>query len=158
VPSRVPSRAPVIPSVRPSDISSVRASVLFRGVARFARRCSLSEPRFKLFWQTVAVAASMLLFSLVRPSANQLAPVDAMQSAGLSSGTIPLHRPVSPGTRSQPTGLSKPSRAELDRSDYPIAKDFTNHLAVHGRDIATVQKSDLTRNQREGLTRRVIID
>lgn len=158
MPSRVPSRAPIIASVKPSDTSSVKASVLFRGVARFARRCRLSEPRFKLFWQTVAVAASMLLFSLVRPSPNQLAPTDAMQSTSLSSGAIALHGPVAPGTPSQQTGLSKPSRAELDPSDYPIAKDFTNHLAVHGRDVATVQKSDLTRNQREGLTRRVIID
>ena len=158
MPSRVPSRAPTIASVKASDIGPVQASVPLRIVARFGRRWRLSEPPFRLFWQTVAVAASMLLFSLVRPSPNQQASADAVQLTGLSSGTIPLHRPVAAGTRSQPTGPSKPLRAALDRSDYPIAKDFTNHLAVHGRDIATVQKSDLTRNEREGPVRRVIID
>lgn len=158
MPSRVPSGAPKIPSAKRAVTSSVQASALSRGVARFVRQYRPSEPRFKLFWQTVAVAASMLLFSLVRPSSNQLATAEAMQSTGSSSGVIALRGPSSSETPPQQTELLKPSKAELHASDYPVAKDFTNHLAAHRHNTATVQKSGLTRNQPEVLTRRVIIN
>jgi hypothetical protein len=146
---------PVVASAQPPQPSSTkpsgRSTVLVGVASRLARRNRLNEPRYKLLWQTVAVAASMLMFAWLRPPANQLSAGDTMQSIAFGSSAVP--RTVSAGARSP-----KVSNPGLRRSDYFVAKDFTNRVNVHAGSVATMQKSELTPNGQEGVSRRVIVD
>jgi len=58
----------------------------------------------------------------------------------LNIGSKELDRTVS-ATRSQQVGVSKTAEAQVHRSDYFVAKDFTNHSNLHAQSIATVPKS-----------------
>ena len=139
---------PSLPSGGQSGISLARPSALFVGVAsRFGGRSRLNRPRYILLWQTVAIVASMLIFASLRPSTTQVTAGDTTRSTMLDSSPKGLRRTVS-GTRSK-TEVSKAAEARLRQSDYFVAKDFTNHFNLHAHtSIATMQKSELTRNAR----------
>jgi hypothetical protein len=158
MPSGDSTLPPAIASGKPSGSTPAPPSALLVGVAsRLARRNRLDEPRYKLLWQTVAVAASMLMFAWLRPPANQMSAGDTMQSIAFGSSAVP--RTVSAGTRSPKTRVSNPGKVELRRSDYFVAKDFTNRVNVHAGSVATMQKSELTRTGRGGVTnKRVVVN
>lgn len=145
----MPSGDSTFPSVVASGEHSgsrpARPSALLVGlVSRFGRRSRLNEPRYKLLWQTVAIVASMLIFGSLRPSTADVPASDTTRSTMLDSTPQGSRRTVSE-TRSQQMGVSKTAEAQLRRSDYFVAKDFTNHFNLHGQSIATVQKSEVTR-------------
>jgi hypothetical protein len=107
--------------------------------ARFGGRSDLNRPRYKLLWQTVAIAASMLIFASLRP-----ATIDVTARNPTPSTILDVGRTVS-GTRSPRMGVSKTTEAQLRRPAYFVAKDFTNHFSLRAQSIAIVQKSELTR-------------
>ena len=147
MPSRVPGLAKVTAPKKPAVAGKAAYSKLFGGVAARLRKKGRTEPRFNLFWQTVAVSASMLLFASVRPSPNLL-----------TTSAVAGSRSVSLDAASEPTKISKVTPVALRRSDYAVAKDFTNRVDARPRSIATVEKSDLTRNERENVIKRVVIN
>ena len=53
--------------------------------------------------------------------------------------------------------VSKTAEAQLRRSDYFVAKDFTNHFTLHAQSIATVQKSEITRTRRGGVSQKRVV-
>jgi hypothetical protein len=148
VPSRVPGLAPVTAPKKPAAIRKAPYSKLFGGIVGRLRKKSRTEPRFNLFWQTVAVSASMLLFASVRPSPSLRATTAAAGSP----------RAVSLDAPSEQNKISKVTKVALRRSDYPIAKDFTSRVDARPRNIAAVEKSDLTRSERESVIKRVVIN
>ena len=133
---------PAIASGERSDIAQARPSTLLVAVApRFDRRGRLNEPRYKLFWQTVSIAASMVLFASLRPSTKDVTASDTTRSIVFASSPRVLRRTVS-GKRSQQLGVSKTVEMRMRQSDYFVAKDFTNHFNLHAQSIVTVQKSE----------------
>ena len=68
---------------------------------------------------------------------------DANRSTMLNFGSKELGRTVS-GERPKQVGVSKTAQVQLRRSDYFVAKDFTNHFNLHAQSIATVGKSERT--------------
>jgi hypothetical protein len=94
----------------------------------------------------------MLMFAWLRPPMNDVTAGATTRSThfGVSA--------VSAGTRSQQSKISNPGRAELRRSDYFVAKDFTNRINAHAGGVATMQKSELAPNGQEGVSRRVIVN
>ena len=158
--SGVPTLSPPsLPSGEQSRSSLARPSALFVGVAsRFGRRSRLNGPRYILFWQTVAIVASMLIFASLRPSTTDVTAGDTTRSTMLNFGSKELGQTVS-GTRSQQMGVSKTAEAQLRRSDYFVAKDFTNHFNFHAQSLATAQKSELTRTgQGSASHKRVVVN
>jgi hypothetical protein len=148
-----PTLPPVVASAEPSRSRLARQSTVPVGMAsRLARRHRLNEPRYKLLWQTVAVAASMLMFAWLRPPTDQVKSGDAVQTVAFGSSAVGLPRSASAGPRSQASQVSN------RRSDYFVAKDFTNRVNAPARGVATMQKSELTRNGQEAVSRRVIVD
>jgi hypothetical protein len=160
MPSGDSTLPPVIASGEPSVSRPARPSaVLVRVASRLARGNRLNEPRYKLLWQTVAVAASMLMFAWLRPPTNQVTAGDTMQSIAFGSSAVALPRTVSAGTRSQQSQVSNAGRAELRRSDYFVAKDFTNRVNAPAGSAATMQKSELTRTGQGGVSnKRVVVN
>lgn len=151
--SRHPTLPPILPAGGQSEIRPARSSALLAKVAsRFGARSRLNGPRYKLLWQTVAIAASMLLFASIRPSTTDVTAGDTTRSIGSKE----LGRAVS-GTRSQQMAVSKTAEAQLRRSDYFVAKDFTNHFTLHAQSIATVQKSEITRTRRGGVSQKRVV-
>jgi hypothetical protein len=159
----MPSGDSTIPHVfasgEPTGSRPAPPSALLVGVAsRLARGNRLNEPRYKLLWQTVAVAASMLIFASLRPSATNVTASDTTRSSVLDSGAKGLRRTVS-GTRSQQMGVSKTAEVKTRQSDYFVAKDFTNHFNLHAQKIVTVQKSELTRTGQGSVSnKRVVVN
>jgi hypothetical protein len=132
------------PAIAAGERSGMRPSTFLVGVtSRFGRRGRLNEPRYKLFWQTIAIAASMLLFASLRPSTTDVTVSDTIRSTIFASNSNVL-RPAVSGKRSQRIGLSKMAGMRMRQSDSFVAKDFTNHFNLHAQGIAIVQKSDLT--------------
>jgi hypothetical protein len=128
------------------------AAILFGMASRFSGRSRVvNGPRYKLFWQTVATVASMLIFAALRPSTTEVTAGDTTQSTRLESGSKELRQPVSE-TRSQQTEVPKAAEAQLRQSDYVVAKDFTKHFTLHAHSSATIQKSDLKRNAQGSLS------
>jgi hypothetical protein len=84
----------------------------------------------------------MLIFASLRPSTTDVTAADTNRSTILNFGSKGLGRTVS-GERTKQVGVSK-TEAQLRRSDYFVAKDFTNHFNLHAQSIATVGKSELT--------------
>ena len=144
---------PSMPSGEKSRISPAQSSAtLFRRASRFGKRSRLvNEPRYKLFWQTVAIAASMLIFATLRPSTPEVITGNTTQSARLDSGSKELRRTVS-GTRPQQTELPKAAKSQLRHSDYFVPKDVTNRFHV-----ATLQKSELRRNAQGNVSRKRVV-
>jgi hypothetical protein len=128
-----------------SDIAQARPSTLLAAVApRFDRRGRLNEPRYKLFWQTVSIAASMVLFASLRPSTTNVTASDTTRSIIFASSPRVLRRTVSE-KRSQQPGVSKTVEMRMRHSDYFVAKDSTHHFNLYTQSIVTVQKSELPR-------------
>jgi hypothetical protein len=147
MPSDVSTPCPAIAAGECSGIAQARPSALLVGVTpRFGRRGRLNEPRYKLFWQTIAIAASMLLFASLRPSTTDVTASDTTRSIMFASSPKVL-RPTVSGKRPQQIGLSKMAGMRMRQSDSFVAKDFTNHFDLHAQSIAIVQKSELTRSR-----------
>jgi hypothetical protein len=123
------------PFPKKSGISPARPSALFIVASRLGRRNQLNEPPYKLFWQTVAIAASMLIFAALRPST---ADVTGDTNRPILVNTSPKGLHLS-RTRFRQTEGSKAAEAQLRQSNL-VAKAFTNHS-----NVATMQKSELTR-------------
>jgi hypothetical protein len=141
----MPSGSQLLPrAIAAGERSGMRPSTLLVGVtSRFGRRGRLNAPRYKLFWQTIAIAASMLLFASLRPSTRDVTVSDTIRSTIFAPNSNVL-RPAVSGKRSQRIGLSKMAGMRMRQSDSFVAKDFTNHFNLHAQSIAIVQKSDLT--------------
>jgi hypothetical protein len=128
MPSGVSTPPPAIAAGERSGIAQARPSALLVGLAsRFDRRSRLNEPRYKLFWQTVAIVASMLIFGSLRPSTTDVTASDTTRSTMLDSSPRGL-RPTVSGKRSQQIGLSKMAGMRMRQSDSSVAKDSTNHF------------------------------
>lgn len=127
------------------------------------RRRLMNVPRYRIFWQTVAIAASMLLFAAIRPSmtdettsrTNQSVRSIAIsnESTQMASGrrsvsTSPTSKsPVAPSS----TGAPKPAGAQRHQMNYGfVAEDFTNHSDPQPRSIGILQSSE--RGARGGAT------
>ena len=155
--SRHPSLPPIKPAGGQSGISPAQRTAFSVDVAsRFGGRSRLNGPRYPLLWQTVAIAASMLIFASLRPSTTDVTAGDTTRSTMLNSGSKELGRTVSE-MRSQQMGVSKTAEAQLRRSDYFVAKDFTNHFNLHGQSIATVQKSEVTRTGQGSVSQKRVV-
>ena len=138
-----------LPLVRPAEgqpgISPAQSTAFLVDVAsRFSRRSDLNRPRYKLLWQTVAIAASMLIFASLRPASTDVTAGEPTRSTMLDFASKELGRTVS-GTRSPRMDVSKTAEAHQRRSAYFVAKDFTNHFNLRAQSIAIVQKPELTR-------------
>jgi hypothetical protein len=150
-----PSAKPGNPSLAPPSLPSEEksqnspaqtAAILFGMASRFSGRSRVvNGPRYKLFWQTVATVASMLIFAALRPSTTEVTAGDTTQSTRRESGS-------KAETRSQQTEVPKAAEAQLRQSDYVVAKDFTKHFTLHAHSSATIQKSDLKRNAQGSLS------
>jgi hypothetical protein len=126
-----------MPSLRPAK--QRQPSALFIAVApRFDRRRRLNEPRYKLFWETMAVVASMLMFAALRPSTPAITPGGIGQSTRVYLSSEKLGR-TDPKTRFQPAEVSNAREPQ-----YSMAKDFTNHSNLGVHSIATMRKSEGT--------------
>src|SRR4029077_7471328 len=116
MPSGDSTLPPVVASGEHSGTRPARPSALLVGVAsRFGRRRRLTEPRYKLLWQTVAIAASMLIFASLRPSTTDVTASDTTRSIMLDSSPQGLRRTVSE-TRSQQMGVSKTGEVQVRQS------------------------------------------
>jgi hypothetical protein len=148
----------LLPTEDKSRMSPAQTSAILFGMAsRFRGRSHLvNEPRYKLFWQTVAIVASMLIFAATRPSTTDVTAGETNQSTRLDSGSKALRQTVS-GTRSQQTEVPKATEAQLRQSGYFVAKDFTNHFKLHAHNIATMQNSELKRNAQGSVKRKRVV-
>ena len=137
--------APAVACGKRSGIAQSRPlTLLVAAASRFDRSNRRNEPRYKLFWQTVAVAASMLIFASLRPhpSTTDVTASDTTRPTMFVSSPEGLRR-VS-GKRSKQMGVSKMAAMRMRHSDSFVAKDFTNHFNLHAQSIAIVQKSEST--------------
>jgi hypothetical protein len=126
-------------SMRSHPAKQRQSSAFFMAVAsRFDRRRCLDEPRYKLFWEVMAIVASMLIFAALRPSTPAITPGATGQSTRIYLRSEKLGRTDSTA-RFQPTGVSN-----AGESQYSMAKDFTDHSKLRSHSIATVQKSEVT--------------
>jgi hypothetical protein len=106
--------------------------------SRFGRRRRQNEPRYRLFWQTAAIIASMLIFAALRPPATKVNGGDMTPSA--------RHDPRSQRLPTASVNPSKPAQVSniavvRRESDHLVAKNFTNHTNLHMRNAA-IRKSD----------------
>jgi hypothetical protein len=132
--------SPLEPS-RPSSppVKQRQPSALFIAIAsRFGRRRRLNEPRYKLFWETMAVAASMLMFAALRPSTTTITADGTGQTTRIYLKSEALGR-TDPKTSLLPTEASNAGEPQ-----YSMARDFTNHSKPRVHSAATVRKSDVT--------------
>ncbi|MDQ6652391.1 MAG: hypothetical protein M3Y84_06575, partial [Acidobacteriota bacterium] len=135
----------LLPSKKNSPRRPARSALWFGMASRFNERSrQIDGPPYKLFWQTVAIVASMLIFAAIRPSTTGVSTGDTTSTA-LASTSNDLRQRES-GMRSQKTEVAKAAEAQLRQSDYFVAKDFTNHFKTGAHNIATAQKSDLKPN------------
>jgi hypothetical protein len=142
-----------------SGVAQARPSALLVGVlSRFGGRGRLNEPRYKLFWQTIAIAASMLIFASIRPSTIVITARHTTPPTLLNFVSKGLGSRVS-GARSQQMGVSKTAETHLGQSTYFVAKDFTNHVNLRQQNIATVQKAELPRTRQDNFShKRVVVN
>jgi hypothetical protein len=145
MPSGDSNPLPAIASGERSGVAQARPSALLAEVlSRFGGRGRLNEPRYKLFWQTTAIAASMLIFASLRPSTIAITARDTTPPTLLHFVSKGLGSRVS-GARSQQMGVSRTAETHLHQSTDFVAKDFTNHFNLHAQSIVTVQKSEIPR-------------
>jgi hypothetical protein len=134
-----------LPSAKQSRIGPAQPSALFLAVAsRFGGRRHLNEPGYKLFWETMAVAASMLMFGALRPSTTEITAGGTAQSIGIYSSSKELRR-MDSRTRFQQAELSKAREPQL----HSMTRDFTKHPNLRAHSIATMQKSEVTHNAQD---------
>jgi hypothetical protein len=131
---------PLGPFMPPSPHAKQRQhSALFTAVtSRFGKRRRLNEPRFKLFWETMAVATSMLMFTALRPSTTATTADDTGQSTRIYLKSEALGR-TDLKTRLQATEVS-----DAAGPHYSMAKDFTIHSKSRVHSTSTMRKSDVT--------------
>ena len=139
------SRHPSLPPIKPAGGQSGNSSgtthgVLGRSGFAFWRKKS---PEWTALPTTLADSGNCCLdvnlclntsFDHRRDCRRHNAPM-------LNFGSKELGRTVS-GKRPKQMGVSKTAEAQLRRSDYFVAKDFTNHFNLHAQSIATVGKSE----------------
>jgi hypothetical protein len=151
--SRHPSLPPIKPGGVQFGISPAQPTAFSVNVAsRFGGRSRLNGPRYPLLWQTLAIAASMLIFASLRPSATKVTAGDPNRATMLNFASKGLGRTIS-GERPKQVGLSK-TEAHLHRSDYFLAKDFTNHFNRHAQSTATTGKSELMPTPQGGVNQK----
>lgn len=149
--------SPTRPAEGQPGISPAQPASFLVGVAsRFGGRSDLNSPRYKLLWQTVAIAASMLIFASLRPATTDVTARNPTPSTILDVGSEGLGRTPS-GTRSPRMGVSKTTEAQLRRPAYFVAKDFTNHFRFRAQSVAPVQKSELTRLGQGSVSQKLIV-
>jgi hypothetical protein len=139
---------------RPSSlpVKQRQPSALFLVVAsRFGKRRRLNEPRFKLFWETMAVAASMLMFAALRPSTTAVIAGDTGQSTRIYLKSEALGR-TDLKTRFQSTEVSDAAEPQ-----YSMARDFTNHSKSRVRSASTTRKSEVTDASKENVIRTRVV-
>lgn len=144
---------PPAPRIRP------RQSSLWLGmISRFGGRSRLNEPRYKLFWQTVAIAASMLIFGALRHSTMEIADRDSAQVTVRDSRSEELGRKVSGFQLRQVEADA--AEAPLNMASHFVAKDFTNHVKLQAHNPAAMKKSALTPSAQQGraVQKRVVLN
>jgi hypothetical protein len=169
-----PSHPPLsLPVEDKSRTSSAQTSATSRGKAFLlgGRSRLINGQRYSLFWQTVAIAASMLIFGAIRPSTTHVTAGDTNQSTGFDSGSKESTQTIS-GPRSRAT--IQPSKSPVTRSstrvaraagpqrhqsdDDSVAKDLTNHFDLHVHSIANQQNSYLKRSAQGIVKKRVVFN
>jgi hypothetical protein len=167
-----PSFSPLSFPKDKSPISPAQTSAISFGKASRLGRSSrwVNGPRYSLLWQTVAIAASMLIFAATRPSTTDVTAGDTNQStqfdsyskestqtvSGPRSGP-PIQPSTSPVTRSS-SEAPMAGEAQRHQSDYDfVAEDFTNHFDLHAPSIAVLQNSELKRNTQGGVKRKRVV-
>jgi hypothetical protein len=167
-----PSFSPLsLPKDRSRIGPAQNSAISFGKASRLGRSNRwVNGPRYSLLWQTVAIAASMLIFAATRPSTTDVTAGDTNQStqfdsdskestqtvSGLGSGP-PIQPPKSPVTRSS-TEAPKAGGAQRQQSDYDfVAEDFTNHFDLHAPSIAVLQNSELKRNAQGSVKRKRVV-
>lgn len=146
----------VVPSAKRSRISPTQTLTLPLGLAlRFGRKRRLNEPRYRLFWQTVAIVASMLIFAAIRPPTTEVTAGDTIQSTRRDPLSTEL-RTVS-GTRSKQAEASNAAEAPRREPDHFVARDFTHHANQHARSI-DIRKFEATRNEQSSVSHKRVVD
>ena len=145
-------------SLHPSPVPRIRPiqSPFWLGIiSRFGGRSRLNEPRYKLFWQTMAIAASMLIFGALRRSTVEIADHDSAPVTVRDSRSEELGRKVS-GFQARQVEAD----ARLNIANHFVAKDFTNHVKLQAHNVATLKKSDLTPSaqQDRAVQKRVVLN
>ena len=143
------------PSVGRSRTSPKQTSVLWTGlVSRFGARRRLKEPRYKLFWQTVAIVASMLVFIAIRPPREDVVAGGPQRS--ITGDPHPEDLRSVTGARAMPAGALSPSNRLRSASDHSSAKASLNGVTLHAGNIA--RKSDLQDAPDSVIHKRVVVD
>jgi hypothetical protein len=128
-------------------------------VSRFGGRRRLNEPRYKLFWQTMAIATSMLIFGALRPSTLETTDRDSARVTVRDSRSAEFGRKLS-GSQARHVEAAIAAKARLKMADHFVAKDFTNDSNSQAHNTATLEKSDLTRSAQQGrvVQKRVVLN
>jgi hypothetical protein len=126
-----------------------------RAARRDEGRRRLSVPRYRLLWQTVAIATSMLLFAAIRPSTTDATIGGTDQSTRFAADSeeptqsASRRQPVTTSRRSKSpvvpssTGAMKTARERRHQTDQGfVAEDFTNHFDRPAGSVATLQSSE----------------
>lgn len=171
--ARPSSSPPPLPADHTSRIAPAQTSSVSSGkVSRpDKRRRLLSVPRYSLLWQTVAIAASMLLFAAIRPSTTDATTRGADQSTRFAANS---EEPMQLASRGQSVTTNRTSKSSVPpastgamttageqryQTDHLfVAEDFTHHFDSQAHSIATLQGSE--RNARASVKpkRTVVVD
>lgn len=169
-----PSQPPLsLPTEHKSRTSSTQTLATSRGKALLFGRGSrlINRQPYSLFWQTMAVAASMLIFGAIRPSTTHVTAGDTKQPTQSDSGSKESTQMAS-GPRSRAT--IQPSKSAMTRSstkapkaagaqrhqsdDDFVAEDLTNHFDLQAHGVANLQNSDLKRSVQGSVKKRVVFN
>jgi hypothetical protein len=156
-----------------SRSSSAQTPATSRGMALlFGGRSRLVNGQgYSLFWQTMAIAASMLIFGAIRPSTTHVTAGDTKQPTQSDSGSkestqmasgprsrATIEPSKSPVTRSS-TKVPKAAGAHRYQSDDDfVAEDLTNHFDRQAHGVANLQNSDLKRSVEGSVKKRVVFN
>ena len=142
-------------SAKQSKISPTKPSALFLAAARFGGRRHLNEPGYKLFWETMAIIASMLIFSALRPSTTELTAGGMSQSTKIQ--TVSVH--INSKELRRRTGFQQAEVQKAREAQLHMARDFTNQSNLPAHHTATMQKSEVISNARDRIIpTRVVVD
>lgn len=169
-----PSQSPrSLPPENKSRIGSAQTSATSRRTALLfgGRRRMVNGQGYSLFWQTVAIAASMLIYGAIRTSTTHVAAGDTHQSKQFESGSKestqmasgPRSRAAIQPSKSAVTRLSTkvPKAAEAQRhqsEDDVVADNLTNRFDLHAHSNANLQNSDLKRSAQGSVKKRVVFN
>ena len=152
MPSGSPHLSPE-PRIRPRE-----SSFWLGMISRFGGRPRLNEPRHKLFWQTMAIVTSMLIFGALRRSTMEITDRDSARVTVRDSRSEELGWKVS-GFQARQVEADA-AEARLNIANHFVAKDFTNHVKLQAHNTATLKKSDLTPSAQQGraVQKRVVLN